>query len=103
MTPPRTPEGHRRRTLLALRLDMPLGRQARLRYQLSQLALVLGAVEPAIERRTADPAAEPVLHLPHLLRHNVAVHRPVRQDCIVAHEAGTILDDQHAVAELDGL
>jgi hypothetical protein len=103
MTTPRTSEFHGRLTLLTLGLDMALDRQARLPHQLGQLALVLGAVEPAIERRTADPAAQPFLHLSHLLHHDVAVLGPVRQDRVVAHETGPILDDQRAVAELDRL
>src|SRR5512135_3867979 len=103
MPPPRTPEFHRRRTLLTLGLDMALHRSAWLRHQLGQRALILGGVEPAIERRTADATAQPPLDLPHLLHHDVAVLGPVRPDCVVAHEAGTILDDQHAVTELDGL
>ena len=53
--------------------------------------------------RIVQAEPRPSLHLPQLLQHDLAVLGPMGRDRVVAHEAGTILDDQHAVAELDRL
>ena len=96
-------EFHCRLTLLLCGLHMARLGQARLSHQLHQLGLILGRVEPAIERCTPDLAIEPLLHLLHFTHDNFAVLGAARQDRVVAHEARTILDDQDAVAELDRL
>jgi hypothetical protein len=77
--------------------------QAWLGHQLHQLGLILGRVEPAVERCTPDLAIEPLLHSLHFSHDNFAVLGAARQDRVVAHEARTILDDQDAMAELDRL
>jgi hypothetical protein len=61
MPPPRPAEFHRRLPLLTLGLDTARHGHARLRHQLRQLLLILGGVEAAVERRTPDAAAQPLL------------------------------------------
>src|SRR3954451_5194168 len=77
-------ELHRRLTLLLCGLHMPRFGQARLSDQLRQFGLILGRVEPAVERGTADLALEPLLHLLHLTHHHFAVLGAARQDRVVA-------------------
>src|SRR5512146_268989 len=103
MTPPCLAELHRGLLLLTLGLNVAGLGQARLLYQFQQLALILGRMEAAIERRTSDSAVQSLLRLCHLLHQNIAVFRPTRQDRIVADEARAILDYQDAVAELERL
>jgi hypothetical protein len=103
MPSPGPAEFHRGLSPLPLGLDVTRHRQARLRHQLGQFSLVLGSMEAAVERRTADPPAQPSLHLLHLRHQHLAVLGPAGQDRVVAHEAGAVLDDQDAVAEFDRL
>ncbi len=103
MPTPGLAEFHRRLTRLLCGLDMAWLGQARLGHQLDQLGLILGRVEPAVERRTTDLAIEPLLHLLHFSHDHFAVLGAAWQDRVVAHEARTILDDQDAMAELDRL
>jgi hypothetical protein len=60
-------------------------------------------VEPAIERRTADLPAQPLLQCCHFLHHNFPIVGTTRQDRRVAHKTRTILNNQNAVPELDRL
>src|SRR4051794_19180920 len=101
MPTPGLAEFHGRLTLLSFRLHMARLGQAGLSHQLRQFGLILGRVEPAVERRAPDLAVEPLLHLLHFTHQNFAVLGTARQDRVVAHEARTILDDQDAVAELN--
>src|SRR4051794_12741440 len=103
MPPPGLTEFHRGLALLPLGLDVTRLGQARLRDQLGQFVLILGRMKAAIERRTADPPAQPSLHLFHLSRQHLAVLGPAGQDRVVTHKAGAVLDDQDSVAELDRL
>src|SRR5512140_2846599 len=103
MPTPGLAEFHGRLTVLPFRLHMARLGQAGLSHQIRQFGLILGRVEPAVERRTPDLAVEPLLYLLHFTHQNFAVLGTARQDRVVAHEARTILDDQDTVAELDRL
>lgn len=101
MPTPGLAEFHRRLTLLPVGLHMARLGQARLGHQLGQLRLILGRVEPAIERRASDSPFQPLLDLLDFTHQDLAVFGSARQDRVVADEARAILHDQDSVAELD--